>query len=143
MEEKLGRLRSLQRFQPQRAGSLLPVSPARLGWSRPRSQPVQKRGEPHYWHLLFKCGLRYNRNGNHPGAKTERRGGAGPVGACLAVRTSPADLPLPSKRVISSEHTVAAADCSQRQRKSYARRADFLQVLQLNAIARVMEQAEQ
>src|SRR5947209_5147659 len=27
-----------------------------------------------------------------PGAQTERRGGAGPVGACLAVRTPPAAL---------------------------------------------------
>jgi hypothetical protein len=40
--------------------------------------------------LLGETGLRYNDKAILPGAQTERRGGAGPVGACLAVRTPPA-----------------------------------------------------
>ena len=39
----------------------------------------------------FQVGLRWN-GGTSPGAQTERRGGAGPAGACLAVRTPPAAL---------------------------------------------------
>jgi hypothetical protein len=39
------------------------------------------------------CGLLWNQ-GSLPSAQTERRGGAGPVGACLTVRAPPAALLL-------------------------------------------------
>src|SRR5437868_13850159 len=44
------------------------------------------------WSLLVEGGPRYNGEATCPGAQTERRGGAGPAGACLAVRTPPAAL---------------------------------------------------
>src|SRR5262245_38697000 len=47
--------------------------------------------------LLLENGLPYNSGGDLSGAQTERRGGAGPVGACLAVRTSPAAFVFPTE----------------------------------------------
>src|SRR5262245_6386635 len=40
-------------------------------------------------HGEISFGLRYDGNDNASGAQTGRRGGAGPAGACLAVRTPP------------------------------------------------------
>ena len=47
-------------------------------------------------------GLRYNEKAIAAGAQTERRGGAGPVGACLAVRTPPAALVFRDRAVEGS-----------------------------------------
>jgi hypothetical protein len=44
-----------------------------------------------------------------PGAQTERRGGAGPVRACLAVRTSPAAFVTPPNDIRLSNRPRRAA----------------------------------
>jgi hypothetical protein len=46
-------------------------------------QAVKERSKPHDSTLHFGSGLRYNGDGNHPGAQTERRGDAGPVRGLL------------------------------------------------------------
>src|SRR5262249_42390215 len=47
------------------------------------------------------------------GAQTERRGGAGPAGACLAVRTPPATF-LITRSVVVQDRAEAAVLCGQR-----------------------------
>src|SRR5262249_35165890 len=54
-----------------------------------RRVAVRRLDGPHGASPVLGGGLRYN-GGTPFGAQTGRRGGAGPVGACLAVRTRPA-----------------------------------------------------
>jgi hypothetical protein len=62
-----------------------------------------------------------------PGAQTERRGGAGPVRACLAVRTSPAAFVVPAERVVLPEK-VHTGSCEGRMRRAHPLANDGLSV---------------
>src|SRR5438034_6235632 len=50
--------------------------------------------------LHFENGLRYNGDGDHSGAQTERRGGAGPVGGLLGGKDPTGRLTQSSFRIV-------------------------------------------
>jgi hypothetical protein len=76
---------------PERAHALRAPAGARAARCLPPHclQPCAEK-ERHDWCSLKQAACGIMEAATCPGAQTERRGGAGPVGACLAVRASPA-----------------------------------------------------